>query len=87
VGIFTNELRTFFRINFGFTSKESIHNQESYDAEKFLEHHLLNNHATILLLKYEKFNHYIVGYKWKNKVYLYDPQQNKHVKIDDMLLF
>jgi hypothetical protein len=81
-GIFTDELRTFFRINFGFTSKESIEAYNTNDAKNFLEALLENNYATILLLEFEKNGHYIVSYKWKNKVYFYDPQQNKHIKVD-----
>lgn len=87
VGIFTNELRTFFRLNFGFTSKESIHTYDTDDTKKFLENHLENNYATIVLLEFAKNGHYIVGYKWKNKVYFYDPQQNKHVKVDKKIKF
>jgi hypothetical protein len=87
VGIFTNELRTFFRINFGFTSKESIQAYDSDDTKTFLENYLENNYATILLLKFAKNGHYIVGYKWKNKVYFYDPQQNKHVKVEKKIKF
>lgn len=87
VGIFTDKLTTFFRINFGFTSKESIQAYDSKDTKTFLENHLENNYATILLLQFAKNGHYIVGYKWKNKVYFYDPQQNKHIKVDKKIKF
>jgi hypothetical protein len=87
VGIYTNELITFFRLNFGFTSKESIQSYDSHDTKKFLQNHLENNSATILLLEFAKNGHYIVGYKWKNKVHFYDPQQNKHVKVNKKIKF
>ena len=86
-GIFTDKLITFFRINFGFTSKESIQAYNTDNAKKFVEDHLENNYATILLLEFSKNGHYIVGYKWKNKVYFYDPQQNKHVQVDKKIKF
>ena len=59
VGIFTDKLITFFRINFGFTSKESIQSYDSQDTKKFLEDYLKNNYATILLLQFSKNGHYI----------------------------
>ena len=86
-GIFTDKLITFFRINFGFTSKESIETYNTDNAKKFVEDHLENNYATILLLQFAKNGHYIVGYKWENKVYFYDPQQNKHVQVEKKIKF
>ena len=87
VGIFTNELRTFFRINFGFTPTERIQSLETYDATVFLESKLANNHATILLLHFTKNGHYIVAYKYKDVVHFYDPQLNKHRTVDSMTRF
>lgn len=87
VGIFTNELRTFFRINFGFTPTERIQSLETYDATVFLESKLANNHATILLLHFAKNGHYIVAYKYKDVVHFYDPQLNKHRTVDSMTRF
>ena len=87
VGIFTNELRSFFRLNFGFTPTERIQSLETYDATVFLESKLANNHATILLLLFEKNGHYIVAYKYKDVVHFYDPQVNKHRTVDSMTRF
>ena len=87
VGIFTNELRSFFRLNFGFTPTERIQSLETYDATVFLESKLANNHATILLLHFAKNGHYIVAYKYKDIVHFYDPQANKHRTVDDMTRF
>lgn len=84
IGIFTNELRTFFRINFGFTPTETIHTYERRFIKLFLENNLANNHATMLLLKLEKSGHFIVAYKYKDVVHFYDPQANKHRTVDSM---
>jgi hypothetical protein len=87
VGIFTNELRTFFRINFGFTPTERIHSLETYNAKVFLESKLANNHATMILLNFEKNGHYIVAYKYKDVVHFYDPQKSKHRTVDEKTPF
>jgi hypothetical protein len=87
VGIFTNELRTFFRINFGFTANETIHTYERRFIKLFLENNLANNHATILLLHFAKNGHYIVAYKYKDVVHFYDPQANKHRTVDEKTSF
>lgn len=87
VGIFTNELRTFFRINFGFTPNETIHTYERRFIKLFLENNLANNHATIILLHFAKNGHYIVAYKYKDVVHFYDPQANKHRTVDEKTSF
>lgn len=87
VGIFTNELRTFFRINFGFTPNETMDTYERRFIKLFLENNLANNHATILLLHFAKNGHYIVAYKYKDVVHFYDPQANKHRTIDEKTSF
>ena len=87
VGIFTNELRTFFRVNFGFTPTERIQSLETHDAKVFLESKLANNHATMILLNFAKNGHYIVAYKYKDVVHFYDPQLNKHRKVYQMTRF
>jgi hypothetical protein len=87
VGIFTNELKTFFRINFGFTPEETIHTYERRFIKLFLENNLANNHATILLLHLEKNGHYIVAYKYKDMVHFYDPQATKHRTVDETMTF
>ena len=87
VGIFTNELRTFFRLNFGFTPNETIHTYERRFIKLFLENNLANNHATILLLHFAKNGHYIVAYKYKDVVHFYDPQANKHRTVDEKTSF
>jgi hypothetical protein len=87
VGIYTHDLRSFFRLNFGFTPLEHIYAEETYDATVFLESKLANNHATILLLHFAKNGHYIVAYKYKDVVHFYDPQANKYRTVDDMTRF
>ena len=87
VGIFTNELRTFFRINFGFTPNETMDTYERRFIKLFLENNLANNHATILLLHFSKNGHYIVAYKYKDVVHFYDPQANKHRTVDEKTSF
>ena len=87
VGIYTHELRQFFRINFGFTPTESILELKTYDPALFLESKLANNHATIILLKFATHGHYIVAYKYNNKLHFYDPQASKHRTVDDMTIF
>jgi hypothetical protein len=86
VGIYNNELMTFFRVNFGFTSKETIEVYKRHFIKLFLKHHLANNHATILLLQL-KSGHYIVAYKYKDVVHFYDPQASKHREVDEKTLF
>ena len=87
LGIYTNELKTFFRINFGFTPEETIHTYERRFIKLFLENKLGNNHATILLLHLAKNGHYIVAYKYKDVVHFYDPQATKHLKVDETMSF
>jgi len=87
LGISTNDLKIFFRTNFGFTSSESIETRDSLNAKIFLQDKLENNYATILLFKFEKFNHYVVCYKYKNKIYFYDPQKNRYVNINEKTIF
>lgn len=87
VGIYTHELRSFFRINFGFTPTESIGSYETHDPAAFLHSKLSNNHATIILLKFATHGHYIVAYKYNNKIHFYDPQASKHKELDQMTLF
>ena len=86
VGIYNKELMTFFRVNFGFTSKETIEVYNRHYIKLFLKHHLANNHATILLLQL-KSGHYIVAYKYKDVVHFYDPQASKHREVDEKTLF
>ena len=86
VGIYNNELMTFFRVNFGFTPKETIEVYNRHYIKLFLKHHLANNHATILLLQL-KSGHYIVAYKYKDVVHFYDPQASKHRDVDEKTLF
>lgn len=87
VGIFTNELKTFFRVNFGFKPEENIDVYERRFIKIFLENNLANNHATMLLLNFEKNGHYIVAYKYKDVVHFYDPQKSKHRTVDEKTPF
>ncbi len=87
VGIFTNELKTFFHINFGFKLEETIDVYNRRFIKLFLEQNLANNHATMLLLQLEKSGHYIVAYKYKDVVHLYDPQLNRHRTVDEKTTF
>lgn len=87
VGIFTNELKTFFRVNFGFKPEENIYVYERRFIKIFLENNLANNHATMLLLNFEKNGHYIVAYKYKDVVHFYDPQKSKHRTVDEKTPF
>ena len=87
VGIYTNELRTFFRLNFGFAPKETIDVYSRRFIKLFLENNLANNHATILLLQFAKNGHYIVAYKYKDVVHFYDPQLNRHRTVDEKTTF
>jgi len=87
VGIYTQELISFFRVNFGFTPNETIHTYERRFIKLFLENNLANNHATILLLHFEKNGHYIVAYKYKGVVHFYDPQLNRHRTVDEKTTF
>jgi hypothetical protein len=87
VGIFTNELKTFFRINFGFKPEETIEVYNRRFIKPFLENNLANNHATIILLHFAKNGHYIVAYKYKDVVHFYDPQLNRHRTVDEKTTF
>jgi len=83
-GIYANELKTFFRTNFGFTPEETIYLYNRHFIKPFLDQALANNHATIVLLQLEKNGHYIVAYKYKDVVRFYDPQLNRHRIVDEM---
>jgi hypothetical protein len=87
VGIYTDELKRFFRINFGFTPEETIEVYHRRFIKPFLKHNLANNHATIVLLELEKNGHYIVAYKYKDVVHFYDPQASKHRDVDEKTRF
>jgi len=87
VGIYTHDLISFFRLNFGFTPNETIHTYERRFIKLFLENNLANNHATILLLQFSKNGHYIVAYKYKDVVHFYDPQLNRHRTVDEKTTF
>jgi len=87
VGIYTQELISFFRVNFGFTPNETMDTYERRFIKLFLENNLANNHATMLLLHFAKSGHYIVAYKYKDVVHFYDPQANKHRTVDEKTTF
>jgi hypothetical protein len=87
IGIFNKDLITFFRINFGFTPAETMDTYNRRFIKLFLENNLANNHATILLLHFEKNGHYIVAYKYKDVVHFYDPQLNRHRTVDEKTSF
>jgi hypothetical protein len=87
IGIFNKDLITFFRINFGFKPEETIEVYNRRFIKPFLKHNLANNHATMLLLQLEKNGHYIVAYKYKDVVYLYDPQLNRHRTVEEKTPF
>lgn len=86
-GIHHNDIKMFLRTNFEFKPTETIISKKSWHAEKFLEDKLENNHATILLLQYEWGGHYVIAYKYKNKIYFFDSQRNKHIKVEDKTFF
>jgi hypothetical protein len=57
---------------------------------QFMTNHLENNHATILTLQFDKygkrvFSHYMVVYKYKNKIFYFDAQNKMDVPDNKIL--
>ena len=94
IGILSTEATKYIENSFGlkkgqvnfriFNNVFTNNNEFKYDISYNLQENLENNYATIIYLEYtkgsRKWGHYIVAYKYKDKILYFDPQDKTHTK-------